>query len=155
MHISPGKWLADRSIMEGLTMFVVRLTALAIAVGSAAASAAGAKPPLREVSKVDDTLLQIAIANEIDKYCDGLGGRRLKAIGIMWGLRSHANALGYSDKEIRAYVDLDFERKRMRARGEAYLAQKGVTYEKPESFCRLGRAEMDRNSAIGALLRAN
>lgn len=138
-----------------------QITGLAVALClgttsvAAANPAAAPKPPLRDVKKVDDTLLQIAIANEIDKYCDRLDGRRLKAIGIMWGLRAHANGLGYSDGEIRAYVESDFERKRMRALGEAYLAQNGVTYEKPESFCALGRAEMDRNSAIGVLLRAN
>ncbi|TMV08092.1 hypothetical protein FGK63_11130 [Ruegeria sediminis] len=114
-----------------------------------------AKPPLREVKEIDDELYYIAVAKEISELCDEITGRRMKAIGVMWALRSKANKLGYSDDEIRSYVDSDAEKARMRAKGEAYLAQRGVTYEKPETFCALGRAEIERNSAIGVYLRAN
>ncbi|MES0824772.1 DUF5333 domain-containing protein [Ruegeria sp. SCP11] len=116
---------------------------------------AEAKPPLREVKEIDNELYYIAIANEISEYCPSISGRRLKAIGVMWDLRSKANKLGYSDKEIRAYVESDAEKDRMRAKGEAYLAQHGVSYDKPNSFCTLGRSEIERNSAIGVYLRAN
>ncbi|WP_237212408.1 DUF5333 domain-containing protein [Ruegeria lacuscaerulensis] len=116
---------------------------------------ADAKPPLREVKEIDNELYYIAIANEISDYCPSISGRRMKAIGVMWGLRSKANKLGYSDKEIRAYVESYTEKDRMRAKGEAYLAQHGVTYDNPNSFCTLGRAEIERNSAIGVYLRAN
>ncbi len=116
---------------------------------------AEAKPPLREVKEIDNELYYIAIANEISEYCPSISGRRLKAIGVMWGLKSKANSLGYSDDEIRAYVDSDAEKDRMRAKGEAYLAQNGVTYENPNSFCTLGRKEIERNSAIGVYLRSN
>ncbi|EEE37271.1 hypothetical protein RKLH11_1107 [Rhodobacteraceae bacterium KLH11] len=116
---------------------------------------AEAKPPLRDVKEIDNELYYIAIANEISEYCPSISGRRLKAIGVMWGLRSKANEMGYSDTEIRAYVDSDAEKDRMRAKGEAYLAQNGVSYDKPKTFCTLGRKEIDRNSAIGVYLRAN
>jgi len=116
---------------------------------------AEAKPPLRDVKEIDNELYYIAIANEISEYCPSISGRRMKAIGVMWGLRSKANKLGYSDKEIRAYVESDAEKDRMRAKGEAYLAQNGVSYANPNSFCTLGRAEIERNSAIGVYLRAN
>ncbi|MEY8838017.1 DUF5333 domain-containing protein, partial [Cribrihabitans sp. XS_ASV171] len=100
-------------------------------------------------------LYYIAVAKEIDDYCAEIDGRRLKALGVIWGLKSKANEMGYSDSEIRAYIDSDAEKARMRARGEAYLAANGVSYEKPETFCALGRAEIERNSAIGVYLRAN
>lgn len=133
------------SIVKKL-MFIAALTIPAVAE---------AKPPLREVKEIDNELYYIAIANEISEYCPSISGRRLKAISVMWGLRSKANDLGYSDKEIRAYVDSDAEKDRMRAKGEAYLAQNGVSYKKPDSFCTLGRKEIERNSAIGVYLRAN
>ncbi len=116
---------------------------------------AEAKPPLREVKQIDNELYYIAVAKEISDYCPSISGRKLKAINVMWGLRSEANSLGYSDQEIRDYVDSDAEKDRMRAKGEAYLASNGVTYENPNSFCTLGRKEIDRNSAIGVYLRAN
>ncbi|KIC47616.1 hypothetical protein RA28_05125 [Ruegeria sp. ANG-S4] len=116
---------------------------------------ADAKPPLRDVKEIDNELYYIAIANEISEYCPSISGRRLKAISVMWGLRSKANELGYSDNEIRAYVESDAEKDRMRAKGEAYLAKNGVSYKKPDTFCTLGRQEIQRNSAIGVYLRAN
>ncbi|GGH21517.1 NADH dehydrogenase subunit E [Cribrihabitans marinus] len=118
------------------------------------AGMAHAKPPLREVEEIDNELYYIAIANEIDKRCDAISGRRFKAINVMWGLKRKANDLGYSDAEIRAYVDSDAEKARMRRKGEAYLSANGVGDRKPESFCALGRAEIKRNSAIGVYLRA-
>lgn len=118
-------------------------------------AAAQAKPPLREVKEIDDELYYIAVAKEISDLCGDISGRRMKAIGVMWNLRSKANRLGYSDSEIRAYVESDAEKARMRAKGEAFLARHGVSYEKPETFCALGRAEIERNSAIGVYLRAN
>ena len=105
---------------------------IALATLMAVPVAAEAKPPLRDVKEIDNELYYIAIANEISEYCPSISGRRMKAIGVIWGLKSKANKLGYSDKEIRAYVDSDAEKARMRSMGEAYLAQHGVTYE----FCR-------------------
>ncbi|SDW19988.1 hypothetical protein SAMN05444358_101197 [Ruegeria halocynthiae] len=134
-------------------MSVVRLVA-AICVISIPVLAE-AKPPLRDVKEIDNELYYIAIANEISKHCPSISGRRLKAIGVIWGLKSKANNLGYSDTEIRAYVDSDAEKDRMRAKGKDYLAQNGVSYDNPESFCTLGRKEIERNSAIGVYLRAN
>ncbi len=128
---------------------------LAVAALMTVPGAVQAKPPLSDVDEIDNELYYIAIANEISEYCPSISGRRLKAIGVMWGLRSKANELGYSDTEIRAYVESDAEKDRMRAKGEAYLAQNGVSYDKPNSFCTLGRAEIERNSAIGVYLRAN
>jgi hypothetical protein len=138
---------------KGKTMSFVKTIAFAALMTIPAA--ADAKPPLRDVKEIDNELYYIAIANEISDYCPSISGRRMKAIGVMWGLRSKANKLGYSDKEIRAYVDSDSEKDRMRSKGEAYLAQHGVSYDNPNSFCTLGRTEIERNSAIGVYLRAN
>ncbi|MDA7963067.1 DUF5333 domain-containing protein [Ruegeria sp.] len=134
-------------------MSVVKSLALITALTLPAMAAA--KPPLRDVKEIDNELYYIAIANEISEYCPSISGRRMKAIGVMWGLRNTANKMGYSDSEIRAYVESDAEKDRMRAKGEAYLAQHGVSYGNPNSFCTLGRAEIERNSAIGVYLKAN
>lgn len=133
---------------------ILRATLFAAAIAAGLPAMAGAKPPLREVDEINDQLFYGAVANEIDKYCDSISGRRMKAISVLWSLKSRANDLGYSDKEIRAYVESREEKDRMRARGEAYLAANGVSYDKPETFCTLGRAEISRNSAIGVYLKA-
>lgn len=118
------------------------------------ASAAQAKPHLRDVAEIENTLFVVAVANEVDKQCDSIRGRRLKGFNMLLNLRTRANRLGYSDAEIRAYVESDAEKDRMRAKGYKFLQANGVDANSPETFCVFGRAEIEKSSAIGALLRA-
>jgi hypothetical protein len=117
-------------------------------------AAAEAKPHLSDVAEVENILFAAAIAHEVSEKCPNLSARRMKAIAMAWQLRSRANDLGYSDAEIRAYVESDVEKSRMRSKGESFLKQNGVSYSDPETFCAFGRAEIAKSSAIGALLKA-
>lgn len=115
---------------------------------------AAAKPSLREVPEIEEPLFAVAMAKEVADHCDSLGARFLKGLGELRRLRARANTLGYADNEIRAYIESDVEKARMRARGERLLSASGVSYQDPETFCAFGRAEIKKNSAIGVLLRA-
>lgn len=117
-------------------------------------SAAAAKPSLREVPEIEGPLFAVAMAKEIADHCDSLAARFLKGVGELRRLRARANALGYADSEIRAYIQSDVEKARMRAKGERQLIASGVSYQDSETFCAFGRAEIKKNSAIGVLLRA-
>ena len=121
---------------------------------SVLAGAAAAKPPLRDVAEIENVIFAAAVGKEISDICDDISARKLKALGKAWNLRSRANELGYTDAEIKEYVEAKPEKARMRAKGEAYLKSKGAIYGQPETFCTVGRAEIAKNSAIGALLRA-
>jgi len=121
---------------------------------SVLAGAAAAKPPLREVAEIENVIFSAAVGKEISDICDSISARKLKALGKAWTLRSRANELGYTDAEIKEYVESKAEKARMRAKGEAYLKAQGAIYGQPETFCAVGRAEIAKNSAIGALLRA-
>ena len=136
---------------------VTRTTLLAAVMGAclaAPASSAAARPHLREVVEINDGLFAVAIAREIKDYCPEISARYFRAFNFLSSLKRKARDMGYSDAEIEAYVDNDEEKARMRARGEAYLAAKGVSYDDPQSFCALGREEIEKSSQIGALLRA-
>ncbi|MFS4582715.1 DUF5333 domain-containing protein [Phaeobacter sp. C3_T13_0] len=115
---------------------------------------ATAKPSLRDVKEIEDPLFAVALAKEVSDHCDSISARYLKGLTELRRLRARANGLGYTDTEIRAYIGSDKEKTRMRAKGERFLAQNGVSYEKTETFCTFGRAEIKKNSAIGVLLRA-
>ncbi|CAM3620566.1 DUF5333 domain-containing protein [Phaeobacter inhibens] len=117
-------------------------------------TAAAAKPSLRDVQEIEDPLFAVALAKEVSDHCDSISARYFKGLTELRRLRARANALGYTDTEIRAYIGSDTEKNRMRAKGERFLAQNGVSYEKTETFCAFGRAEIKKNSAIGVLLRA-
>lgn len=136
------------------TRFMKFLILSAAALLMAVPAAGQAKPSLRDVPEIENALFSVAIADEVRDYCTDIRGRVLKAINVLQRAKRHANSLGYSDTEIRAYVKSDAEKARMRAKGERFLAQNGVQYDKPETFCAFGRAEIEKNSAIGALLRA-
>lgn len=146
--------MTTKTIAQLLTRLLMPLLAcLALFTAVLAAVPAEAKPPLREVKEIDDPLYYIAVASEIDKYCGSIAGLRMKAISKMYQLRARANDLGYSDGEIRSYVESKAEQNRMRKKGEAYLAANGVSYSKPDTFCALGKKEIARSSAIGIYLK--
>ncbi|QBF31345.1 hypothetical protein CFI11_08950 [Thalassococcus sp. S3] len=127
---------------------------LILAAAVTTAGAAAAKPPLRDVARIDDGLLYVALANEIRKGCDAISPRFGRALSTLRAIQQHALDLGYSQAEIDAYTNSDTEKDRMRARGARYYAANGVDPTKPDDLCALGRAEIARNSAIGVLLRA-
>ena len=129
--------------------FIIATTA-AILAGTAEA-----KPSMRDVPEIENILFTVAVANEVGKKCDSIEGRWLKGYRMLFTLRKRANQLGYSDSEIRAYVESDAEKDRMRAKGYKYLESEGVIKNNPETFCVFGHAEIAKSSAIGALLKAN
>ncbi|MFW8637165.1 DUF5333 domain-containing protein [Cribrihabitans pelagius] len=133
---------------------VTAMLALPAAASDAKAAAPAAKPSLRDVREIEDPLFAVAIAKEVADHCGSLAPRYFRGLGELRRLKARANALGYSDAEIRAYIEADAEKDRMRAKGEKLLAQNGVEYGEPETFCAYGRAEIEKNSAIGVLLRA-
>lgn len=128
--------------------------AAAVACTVALPVSATARPALRDVPEIENTLFAVAIADAIRDRCDDISPRVLRALNTLRKIKAQANDLGYSDDEIRAYVESDTEKARMRAKGEKFLAQNGVSYDKPETFCTFGRAEIAKSSAIGVLLRA-
>ena len=118
------------------------------------AAHATAKPSLREVPEIENALFAVAIADAVRDRCDDIGARMIKAMVVLRGIKGRANDLGYSDDEIRAYVESDVEKARIRAKGTKFLAANGVAMDQPETFCTFGRAEIAKSSAIGVLLRA-
>ncbi|MDQ7072103.1 MAG: DUF5333 domain-containing protein [Rhodobacterales bacterium] len=112
------------------------------------------KPHLRTVKSINDGLLAVGIADKIRKTCPSISARMFKALSFMNALENKAESMGYTKAEIKAYVKSPNQKAKMRARGEAYLASKGVVKSDPESYCTQGRIEIANKSQIGALLRA-
>ena len=129
------------------------LTATLIAVALPAAGAE-ARPSMRDVPEIEDGLFAVAIADKVRDECSSISARMLRAYMMLQRLKSRANELGYSDEEIRAYVESDTEKARMRAKGEAYIKARGVDPKDRSGLCRLGKEEIAKGSQIGALLRA-
>jgi hypothetical protein len=131
-----------------------RLLSAALIAALAWGTTATAKPPLREVSEIDDALFDLGIADMIRKECPDISARMFRAIAYVSDLQSRARDLGYSDEEIEAYTDSDAEKDRMRAKAAAFFAERGVDTSDPQSYCALGLDEIQKSSRIGSLLRA-
>ncbi|WGI23398.1 DUF5333 domain-containing protein [Amylibacter sp. IMCC11727] len=119
------------------------------------ATAAMAKPPLRDVQHINDGLLYVGLADEIRKNCSSISGRIFKGVARLRAIHKSAVEMGYTKAEIETFVDSRAEKNRLKARGRAYLKANGASLSKPATMCALGRKEIAANSAIGTLLYEN
>lgn len=117
------------------------------------ASAASAKT-LRDEPSIDGAMLGVAIAIEVSDKCSSIDARKLRGLNFLWGLKSKASKLGYSDDEIKAYIESDTEKSRMRRLGETYVRQAGLNPASTADLCTLGEREIAAQSLIGSLLRS-
>ena len=141
-------YLSKTRAETGMRIFIAIIATLTLV-----SSAALAKPPLREVSEVDDGVMHIAIADEIRKSCDDISARLIRAYSTLSSLKSLARDLGYSDEEIEDYVTSKDEKTRMRAKAERFLAANGVSADDTPGLCRFGKRQIQSQTEIGRLLR--
>lgn len=126
---------------------------LVFSIVGLSAGAVHAKQNLRDIKSIDDAVFDVAVADKIRKECPDISARVFKALTLYRSVRSQARSLGFTDDEIEAYGDSDVEKARMRAKGEAYLRARGVVASDPQSYCAVGRKEIQKSSRIGSLLR--
>ncbi|WP_374637389.1 DUF5333 domain-containing protein [Paracoccus sp. (in: a-proteobacteria)] len=130
-------------------------TAIALTLtGTALAQPAAALEPLSQEKYVNDRLIAARIADRIRKTCPTINARIFYAYGEARKLQGYARKKGYSDAQIDAFLDDKTEKKRIYAVAEDYLTRKGAAKSDPESFCRIGRDEIAKNTIIGSLLVA-
>ena len=131
----------------------MRQVILIIASIAMAASVAAAEQNLRDVKSIDDAVFDVAVADQIRKNCPDISARVIKALTLYRSVRAEARSLGFTDAQIEAYGDSETEKARMRAKGDAYLRANGVVASDPQSYCALGRKEIQKSSRIGSLLK--
>lgn len=126
---------------------------LTISLISLSAGIAAAQGNLRDVKSIDDAVFDVAVADKIRKECPEISARIIKALTLYRQVRAEARSLGFTDAQIEEYGDSDKEKARLRAKGDAYFRANGVVASDPQSYCALGRKEIQKSSRIGSLLR--
>ncbi|MBK1635728.1 DUF5333 domain-containing protein [Rhodovulum adriaticum] len=128
---------------------------LATLLGAGAGPAAASQdlPPLTENDHVWNSLLSASVGDAIQRKCPTISPRLFRAFRAAKDLERHALSLGYNPAQIEAFLDSSANKARMKAERDAYLAANGVSKDDPESYCRLGREEIARNTLTGSLLR--
>lgn len=132
--------------MRAMTMALI----LSLSVGTVSA-----KPHLRDVAEIDGVLLAVGIADEIRNNCPSISARMFRAIRTVNRIGDRARALGYTEQEIDAYRKSDTEKARLMDKRDRYLSDAGVEAGAPDTYCALGRSEIEKGGQIGALLRMN
>lgn len=112
-------------------------------------------PPLSDNAYINERLIAAKIGDLIRRTCPDIEARRIFAIREALKLRDYALELGYSMDEIEAFVESDREKQRVTDAASAYLSANGVVEGDASSYCALGRAEIERGSITGTLLRMN
>ena len=130
------------------------LAALGLAALLAAPVHADRWDPLRADPVIETGLITMAIAEGLRRYCPSVSPRWIRAFGFARSLQRRALDMGFSRDEIEEYVEDDTEVDRVVAIAEAWFAERGVTRESDaESYCTVGRYEINAESEIGRLLR--
>jgi len=100
------------------------------------------------------SLLSAAIGAMIAHNCETIEPRKFFALIKAWELKNFAMNKGYTEAEIDAFLRDRTERKLMREAAEGYLVGLGVDLDDPASFCSAGRAEIEKGTLAGQLIRA-
>jgi len=129
--------------------------ALVLAAGAGIGGAARASTPLAEDEHVTRSLLAAAVGDKIRRECPTISARVFTALQEASALRRYALSKGHSEGDIEAFLEDRAEEQRLRRLRDAYLAEHGAREGDAESYCRLGRDEIARNSLAGRLLRAD
>lgn len=130
---------------------VILATGLIATAGAGMASATDYEP-LRNDDRMHSELLGASVAYLLDENCSELGLRKFRLLNKAFSLRKHAVSLGFSTKEVMAYVDSEDEQDRFRAIAEPLLATKGVVDGQEETYCTVGRVEIEKGTFAGSLL---
>ncbi len=134
-----------------LTMRHLKIAGLIAVLGATPASAL---QPLHENPTVVHGFYAIGLADEVRKNCETISPRMLRAYNYLRALHKWARKQGYSDEQIKELTDNKEEKRALRARIRADLADRGASPENPEGYCTVGREEIAKGSVAGKLLRA-
>lgn len=137
------------------------LAALLMSLASPFVAEAGNEPALsdeaRKVLRADehlnDGLRAVVIADAIRNRCPSISGRLIRAFFFLKGLENYARKKGYREEDVSAFLQDRIERERVFNEARKYLEEHGAKEGDPESFCRVGRAEIEQGTPIGKLLK--
>lgn len=115
-------------------------------------ASAEAKVPLRDEAHINGQLLAAQIGDILRKTCPDASARFFVVYARINALKAYAREKGYTEPEVRTFLDDRTEKQRIRAAAEAYLAEAGAVKGDVESYCRVAREEVRRGTLTGELL---
>lgn len=121
----------------------------------ATASSAHSRAALSEEPHINHSLVSVAVGDIIRKNCASITPRYFRVMRKGNELEDYVRGLGYEEAEVKAFLKDPAEKKRVLDAAWAYLSANGVVKGDEESYCALGRAEIERNTLTGYLLHSS
>ncbi|MCC5983594.1 MAG: hypothetical protein JJU42_04425 [Rhodobacteraceae bacterium] len=139
-----------RSLFRPLALAAALLSA---PMASAAMTQSEINEALRGNSDIYNALFTAAIIHHVAETCDTLGGpNRLERVAFFLPIYRQARSMGFSRRQIEAFVDDKAEQERMRALVHRHLERAGVAPTDGAAVCAWGRQQIEERTPIGRRL---
>jgi hypothetical protein len=128
---------------------------LALTLALAAPLAAAAPVPLAQERHINGELVAAQVGDILRKTCPAASARMVTVFSRLRALEAYARKAGYTEAEVKAFLNDPAQKARVRAEAEAYLAAAGAVKGDAQSHCRVAREEVRKGTAAGTLLRVS
>jgi len=128
---------------------------IAVLVSSTGPAPAEARLSLAEEPHINEQLIAAAAGDMLRKTCPTLSARFLVVWQKLRDLEKYARDQGFTEEEVDAFLKDKEQRARVKAAATSYLAEAGVIEGDVGSYCMAGRAEIDKGTLVGSLLRSS
>jgi len=132
----------------------MKLAALTLAAFAVLTAPAMAKVPLEDNQHITDSLMAGRVADVIRSTCPSISARMVTAYSKLEDLKKYAVDQGYTEAEVKAFLKDKSQKDRIKALAADYLAKAGAVEGDVESYCVAGRAEIDKGTLAGSMLRS-
>lgn len=132
----------------------MKLAALTLAAFAVLSAPAMAKVPLEDNQHITDSLTAGRVADVIRSTCPSISARMVTAYSKLEDLKKYAVDQGYTEAEVKAFLKDKSQKDRIKALAADYLAKAGAVEGDVESYCVAGRAEIDKGTLAGSMLRS-
>lgn len=113
-----------------------------------------AQTPLNQERHINDSLIAGQVGDTIRKTCPSISAKMFTVLAALNDLEDYARDKGYTEAEVKAFLKDKTEKARIKAAAKAYLAKAGAVEGDAESYCVAGRAEIEKGTLAGSLLRS-
>lgn len=109
--------------------------------------------PLNKDPVLENGLRIMAQGYWMRKNCDEVSLRLFRSMGLVNSLKARGRELGYSDEELRAYLDDKEEQARVEVLARAEMESFGLDFDDPSTFCVVAKAKVKEGKGFGRYFR--
>lgn len=114
---------------------------------------AEARVSLKDDEHITQSLVAAQVGVILSENCPSLEPKVVIATLRAWQLQSYALEQGFSQRQIDRFLKNRDQQARILELARTYLAEAGATDGDPESYCAIGRMEIETDTLAGELLK--